>query len=303
VEKTEVTIVIILCILFVNCFLPFGINTVSAQTPSPLQYPENWCLNFDGLNDWVAVEASSLFQLDTLTLEAWIRPKLTIMPGSDGDYGHTNGSIICRRPEVLTSGFWFAFAYSQGCLEFVFRSGSYNYSHHTDRSIWYNTTCYHIAVTYNRTLPRDNLKFYVNGTLDSIHNITDPITYADNQVWIGGMMRGNAFGGTIDEVRMWNVSRTQQQIQTTMPRILNETETADPNLIAYWRFDEGSGGIAQDSSIYGNPAILIGAPATPTWTQQCCPIIPELPFTLLEMIVLVVVSSGTVLLSHRKLKN
>jgi hypothetical protein len=59
----------------------------------------------------------------------------------------------------------------------------------------------------------------------------------------------------MDEVRIWNVVRTQEQIQDHMHCELAGNESG---LIGYWKFNEASGSIAYDSSPYGNHAYLYG---------------------------------------------
>ncbi len=55
--------------------------------------------------------------------------------------------------------------------------------------------------------------------------------------------------GQLDEMRLWSVARTEQQIQTDMHRQLTGTEAG---LVGYWRFDEAAGGIVTDLSGHGN---------------------------------------------------
>ncbi len=52
-----------------------------------------------------------------------------------------------------------------------------------------------------------------------------------------------AFDGLIDEVRIWNVARTQAQIRDNMCRQLTGTETG---LVGYWNMNEGTGNTVND---------------------------------------------------------
>jgi hypothetical protein len=63
------------------------------------------------------------------------------------------------------------------------------------------------------------------------------------------------FKGHLDEVRIWNVARTQEEIQVDMHRELGGNE---PGLVGYWKFNEGSGDTAYDSSSNNNDGTLHG---------------------------------------------
>ena len=54
---------------------------------------------------------------------------------------------------------------------------------------------------------------------------------------------GRVFNGKIDEVRIWNIARSQSQIQNTMNTILTSEYYSSPDsgLAGYWRLDEGTG--------------------------------------------------------------
>ena len=63
---------------------------------------------------------------------------------------------------------------------------------------------------------------------------------------------GEYFHGEIDEMRVWNVVRTQEQIQANMDKVLTGNEAG---LVGYWNFD---GGTANDRSPNGNHGVLKG---------------------------------------------
>jgi hypothetical protein len=112
----------------------------------------------------------------------------------------------------------------------------------------------HIALTYNGD--QTTSKLYVNGTLFNI-SIQTPST-----VGIGAlsdfMIAGTPsyFDGLIDDIRVWNVARTQEEIQRDTNRELIGTEEG---LVGYWKFNEGSGTIAQDSTSNNNDGTIYGA--------------------------------------------
>jgi hypothetical protein len=65
--------------------------------------------------------------------------------------------------------------------------------------------------------------------------------------------RGVYLKGALDEVRIWNVARTQAQIQSSMNQHLTGSE---PGLVGYWQFD----GDVKDKSPYQNNGTIYGSP-------------------------------------------
>jgi hypothetical protein len=63
----------------------------------------------------------------------------------------------------------------------------------------------------------------------------------------------DAFAGGINELRIWEVARTREQIQQSMCIELSGTE---PGLVGYWKFNEAGGQTAYDSSVGGNDGRL-----------------------------------------------
>src|SRR6185436_2078909 len=65
------------------------------------------------------------------------------------------------------------------------------------------------------------------------------------------------FKGMMDELRVWNVVRTQAQVEADMFNRLTGSETG---LAGYWRFEEAAGQSVLDSSTNANHGWLGGAP-------------------------------------------
>jgi len=52
---------------------------------------------------------------------------------------------------------------------------------------------------------------------------------------------------------VWSVARTPEEIWENMYRIKNPQDL--PELIGYWKFDEGKGNTIKDYSMYGNDGV------------------------------------------------
>ena len=126
----------------------------------------------------------------------------------------------------------------------------------------------HVAGVYNGS----QMRVYINGTLSGQVAKSGNITtydFAGRSTRIGGYAGSGStgcpywFDGQIDEVRIWNTARTQQQLQANM-----EVEIAGQDgLIGYWRLDDEVGSMAIDHSGNGHTGTLTNrnGQGTPTW--------------------------------------
>ncbi len=97
----------------------------------------------------------------------------------------------------------------------------------------------HVAFTYNAT--STTINYYVNGVNVGTGDHTGGINASTADLIVGWQSNfaNAAFNGRIDEVRIWNIERTQSEIQADMGFPLAGNETG---LIAYYRFDQGIAG-------------------------------------------------------------
>lgn len=246
-----------------------------------VDYFGNRCLSFNGTNTYVTFGQSSnpMFESAQVTVEAWVKPTYNIQGGSDSNYGHKNGTVVARSEfyGILYGGWTFEFSYFDGSLQFGFTNSSYGSTTDyidSNQVVWSASSWYYIAVTYDPTLPSGNLKLWVNGTLDSQKDDHNSIYYDSRSLQVAEMGDDaySLFNGLIDEVRIWNVSRTAADIQNSWNRTLSNTEIANPSLLGYWRFDDGSGLYAQDSSSYHHTGTLMNGPQ---WINVGAPIVND----------------------------
>ena len=113
---------------------------------------------------------------------------------------------------------------------------------------------------------------YLNGEVDATGNM-GLSTLANTPFYIGRAASGHEeprkFNGIIDEVRIWDVPHTQQEIQQYMNQQLTGTE---PGLVGYWQFKEGTGNTAYDKTVNANHGSVIGGA---TWINSSAPIGPS----------------------------
>jgi hypothetical protein len=118
-------------------------------------------------------------------------------------------------------------------------------------------TWIHIASTYDQ----NQIKLYFNGVLNATFNSNQTLPVSNGQPWYLGKRWDHleTLGGVMDEIRIWNVARTQAQIQASM----NSTvPTNSVGLRAYYKLDESTGNIASDATGNGYDGTLSNGP---TW--------------------------------------
>lgn len=98
----------------------------------------------------------------------------------------------------------------------------------------------HVAVTFDAGT--NMMRLYRNGTL--VHSNTSSSSYVNQTNYVGSWYNGSTpdafLGGSIDEVRIWNVVRTQNEIEANMNKELNPAN--ESSLVAYYTFNQGLGG-------------------------------------------------------------
>jgi|Napbiome12C3dose_1001474.scaffolds.fasta_scaffold00057_2 hypothetical protein len=123
-----------------------------------------------------------------------------------------------------------------------------------------------------------NMKLYLNGVLDNSGarcSTSKLTTYAKIGTDINGDVTNGYFTGNIDDVKIYNYARTQQQIVADMnggSASIRSVSNKSP--VGYWKFDEGQGTVANNSSSQGSTLngtlTSMASPATSTsgWTQS-----------------------------------
>ena len=219
-----------LFILMVGLLIPNGLAGVSRV------------LSLDGGGDWVEVIDSPTLTPQHITIESWIMPT---------DITSTH-SIVEKYDWVEGKG-TYALRQEGDGIKFYLVWGR----NPPSPSAWTGSTLsvgkwQHVAGVYDGV----EIRIYINGRLEATSTIEKgDLVDGDGSLSIGS--RGDThdvygFNGLIDEVRVWSVAHTQQEIQATMSTTLTGNEAG---LVGYWNFDDGT---ANDLSPNGNHGTLIG---------------------------------------------
>jgi hypothetical protein len=185
---------------------------------APIGNIDNTVMKFDGVNSYITASKSLMNNLSTFTLEGWVKA-LSLPEGKTislfGQNDVIEFGIDCQKLVVWTKdcGNWF----------------------HAD-AVYPLHEWHHVAVVGNGT----NVLLYLDGVpiktggsqTQNYGTSSDPFQIGAG-VWSGG--KTDLFNGNIAEVRIWEVARTQAEIQADAYKRLSGKE---PNLVAYYPLNE-----------------------------------------------------------------
>ena len=195
-------------------------------------------ISFDGFDDNIRIsDHEDLDLTQNYTLEAWIFPETFSWLGGIISKYHTpaaNGYILRLTDQSPYTGLGFD--------ELVTSTGILSA----------NQWC-HVAAVKNG----GQRKLFINGAEYNLSGGALNVSANNNAVRIGTDYGSRFFDGRIDEVRIWNIPRTQDEIITTM-----ETDPSnEEGLVAYYNFNEGAGDTLFDLTGNGHNGVLIGSPS------------------------------------------
>jgi hypothetical protein len=131
-----------------------------------------------------------------------------------------------------------------------------------------NTSWHHIAGTWEQST--GVISIYIDGVLSGTDNYTGSVGPVTADIFqIGAAHSLYNWKGQLDEVRVWNVVRSQAEIADNMNTQLTGTETG---LIAYYKMEEGSGTSLTDNTGLNNTGTMtegvtwVGAPTISSFT-------------------------------------
>jgi glucose/arabinose dehydrogenase/PKD repeat protein len=229
------------------------------------------------------------------TIEFWLRGNLASNPTANagGDVllhgaDWRAGNIVVDRGILGDSERQFGVSIAGGFVRFGTGGGDGDIDH--EHSLEGNVNVlddawHHVACV--REVQQGTTSIYVDGVLDMQSEpavSTVDLSYPNDGVrnappgptWNNYLVLGAAkhdlgpnepsFSGWFDELRVWNVARTAQEIALTW-RGLVPRDT--PGLVANYRFEEGGGAVVRDVSFAHSPdgELIAGTPGDGEWTS------------------------------------
>jgi hypothetical protein len=241
-------------------------GTVAASTmipgdttlPGDLELKPNTSLQLNGSTAFMQVANSASLRpgSGSWTVEFWIKKTGS---GTSSDFLPIIGSRPWSGP--TDKGWAVALSSTSSRVAVHFADGTTGF----DLPVVQSTTAVssgtweHWAVVFDRT--QAVVQFYRNGTLNSTSSVafpsgtvdqTDPILIGTDKASGGSRF----FQGNLDDIRVWNVARTAQQIQDNFRKDLQGNESG---LVAYWNFNSNN---ANDQTSNANNGTLTGGALT-----------------------------------------
>jgi len=163
------------------------------------------CFDFDGVNDHINLgndDSLNTF-FDSMSVEAWVNVK-----GNSADGYHL---IVSKEqwndPPAVDDSFVLNIEDDTFIPSFGIYSG--NDAHYVSSSVVPLDTWVYIVGTYGT----DGLKLYIDGKEADSGSFQGNIDTSTIDTWIGASSAGkDYFNGSIDEVRIWNISLTEDDI-------------------------------------------------------------------------------------------
>ena len=239
-------------------------NPPATKMQTPGQSTGNRVLSLDGKTGCMRVADSQSLRSfsDAITIEVWLKAS------SFYAENWAISSIVRKNVTEGAENFLLRFRNMNGslCAQMgLGEVGTLGAPSEFDVNKWY-----HLAGTYDgRTIT-----VLVNGVAIANQNASGRLQVDQSDLYIGKgdpeYLYGECFHGELDEIRIWNVARSQEQIQAAMNTSLSGKEEG---LLAYWNFDDGT---AKDLSGHGNDGLLNGdaqivespRPASPAPKQE-----------------------------------
>ncbi len=217
-------------------YVPVTLSVTSGQ---------NYALSFDCSDDWAEVPDDPSLELTSdFTMEGWVY--------IESEITERRWLMSKHKTSVNDVGDWTLSVHPPGQLGLQVMVNNM-YTDFFSEDTLEPQSWHHFAIVYDDAT--GECLCYVNGSLTNVDTVSFMINDSPEPLRFGreGASTSHMFCGMFDEPRLWNVKRTQQEINEAMFDALDGTE---PGLVGCWTFNEGSGQTIADISQYQNDGWL-----------------------------------------------
>ncbi|MCP5064369.1 MAG: T9SS type A sorting domain-containing protein [Ignavibacteriae bacterium] len=226
-------------LLLRSTLLYYKTLTISALLLSPQIFAQGSykTLNFDGSNDYINLGNINTDGLSELTIEAWVKH-------SDSN----DDRVVCKSTGTARADHIFSLGLANNIIRIRINGvGDFDGTTTLSIDIWY-----HVAFSYDGS----SIKIYLNGVLEASHSAAyGNINISSQVVTIANIntVDNRYFLGNIDDIRIWNVVRSETEIRTYMCQNIS---SSDPDLIGCWRLNSDNGTTAVDETGTNNGTLI-----------------------------------------------
>jgi hypothetical protein len=243
---------------FRDCVLAVFLSIAcSVLTGMPVAYGEEaYALEFNGATLTIDDDEDAL-RLSSYTYEFWMKD----LEGPTGSWRN----IFCKGPGDTAAGRGplLALRPDEPGLHFSHSTGSGQETANSLEGIlvneWTHIALVLTALDGEQIIYQDGVEVVAEG----VSTLTDTTQTPVLRIGLGANV-------VLDDFRVWNYARTQEEIQADMDR---EVTGVEEGLVGYWRFNEGKGTTAYDMSPYENHGTITAA----IWITEAAPIAPGKP--------------------------
>ena len=273
-SKKKLARMIVVCGIAIMIIVVVTILPSCQSSPTPPAYG----LEFDGEDDDVDLgEDASLKPTSALTVAAWMSLQTpttsnepTVVGNSRFTATQVGGYVLHTKPV----GTWEGTVWDGNWTDIM----SYDITFWLHRGVAHKESDWRGSVTVNKSpaelenqwhhivavFDKPTMRIFVDGVEEATGSYNYDINYDVTTITLIGASNwkrtSQRFSGNISEVRIYNRALSATEVDD----IYRHHDVTD-GLVGYWKFDEGSGSIAYDSSgnnnngtLYGDPVWCIG---------------------------------------------